>query len=109
MLSSVVVLAMIQAASPPASAPPEDAIGAYTLCVARSAEVRSGDSNDFSAEESAVFCDKLLGPAVDLMLLAASGNPEGAKPRIAALLELQARREALRRRSLIKSYQVDKH
>ena len=105
MLKIVLMLMTFPAASAQASTPPDDAVGAYTLCVARSAEMRfASDPEAASAEVSAISCDNLLGPAVNQVLLAAAGDPKDARRRVAALLELQARREALRRVAIVDSY-----
>ena len=62
--------------------------------------------DDSTAKVSAIFCENLLGPAVDEVFSVASHrNPQEAKRRIAALLEAQARREALRRKAIITSYE----
>src|SRR5437899_3021238 len=93
------ILSMLQATSVPAQAlPPEDALGRYTLCVTRMAALRAGsDPADKTAEASAIACENLLNAAVDQIRMAATGTPEEVRHRVGALLEVQARREAVAR------------
>ena len=78
----------------------------YDLCVSRMAWARAGnDPSDATAEVSAIACKNLQVAAVDQMMAAAEGEPEDARRRVADLLELNARRDAVARNAIVKSYE----
>jgi hypothetical protein len=91
-------------------APAYDAVGEYTLCVARMADARRGsDPEDATASVSAQACGNLLDPAITQVLQATTGDEITARKHVAALLEAEARRSAMRRVAIIKSYEAEKH
>ena len=109
MTGGLLMLMALQSTAAFSAIPGDDAVARYNLCVSRMAHARAGnDPADATAYVSAIACENLLGAAVEQFMNAASGTPEEARRRVATLLELQARREAVARNSIIKSYEVEK-
>ncbi len=106
-MSIILALGMLKASSEPVrNLPPDDALARYTQCVSRMALARAGnDPADKTAQVTALACENLLNPAVDEIMKSETGSKKEARRRVAALLEAQARREALAKISIANSYE----